>query len=324
MMQGRFHMDGLSVYRPELTVPIADVIRDAEQCGYPFKEDEAHYRKMGFETVSVERRLSLEEMAERALEPIAERCVREGIVLGEIWFAHTSKVAWHECNLFKTILRRWRWEDVPLYPVEEHSCSTFHWVLRMAGPPFASDPHKALLFVTADLGIHPFYYIDDFMICGDSASACLFRREHGDHRTLVVKYKAAGTVYDDDPSRIRQFHAMYYLGIRKIMLETLGEAGFTLSDIRLVVCGNINRQAWETVTGALRVPPELFYYATMQETGHIANSDIPSNLQHAVSSGVLRPGDYYLTVTVSMAGTFGCALHQYVPVNGERGRHECS
>ncbi|KEQ24059.1 3-oxoacyl-[acyl-carrier-protein] synthase III C-terminal domain-containing protein [Paenibacillus tyrfis] len=315
MIQGRFHMDDFSVYRPELTVPIADIISNAVQCGYPLETDEAYYRERGYETVAVERHLSMEEMAERALEPVAERCKREGIEIGEIWFAHTSQVAWHECNLFKTMLLRWGWEQVPLYPVEEHSCSTFHWFLHMAAYSFARDPDKAVLVVTADLGIHPFYYINDFILSGDSASACLLRREYGDHRTLAVKYKTAGKVYDNNPSRLRHFHATFYMSIRKIMQETLSEAGFTFSDIRLVVCGNTNRQIWETVAGSLRISPDMFYYATLNEAGHITNADIPSNLWRALADGALLPGDYYLTVTVGMAGTFGCALHQYVPTN---------
>ncbi|WP_090670547.1 3-oxoacyl-[acyl-carrier-protein] synthase III C-terminal domain-containing protein [Paenibacillus tianmuensis] len=315
MMQGRFHMDDFSVYRPELTVPMADIISNAVQCGYPLEHDEAYYRERGFETVAVERRLSMEEMAERALEPVAERCRREGIEIGEIWFAHTSQVAWHECNLFKTMLLRWGWEQVPLYPVEEHSCSTFHWFLRMAAYPLARDPDKAVLFVTADLGIHPFYYINEFILSGDSASACLFRWEYGDHQTLAVKYKTAGKVYDNDPSRLRQFHATFYMSIRKMMLETLHEAGFTFSDIRLVVCGNTNRQVWETVASSLRVSPDMFYYATMHEVGHITNTDIPYNIWRALADGALLPGDYYLTVTIGTAGTLGCALHRYVPMN---------
>ncbi|WP_186786039.1 3-oxoacyl-[acyl-carrier-protein] synthase III C-terminal domain-containing protein [Paenibacillus agilis] len=308
------HISAWSLYQPD-NEPIRNVIQEAKREGYVFTRDEAEFNQEGIYTVAMEKHLTHLQMIERVVEPLIEKCRKKGTTIAEIWFAQTSMVAWHDRNFFKSALARWGLEHVPIYALEEYSCSSFHSVLKNAKIMLEHAPNEAILFIGCDKGRHPLDYVTDYVFVGDSSSACILEYGKGAHQLLAVDSKHDKVIYDNDEEKIKQAYQLYYLHIRQFVIRMIKQNGLKVEDIKLVFCNNMPNFVWETVARTTGIPLSKFYRPSLHTGCHMTNSDVLFNLEHAVMHEALAPGDYYFSLTTGTGGSFGCALHRYCPPN---------
>ncbi|MBW5449243.1 hypothetical protein GE107_24770 [Cohnella sp. CFH 77786] len=303
-----------SVYIPHSRITTEDAIRQVKDDGIDFWMSESAYRGNGFELVPVEQSLSLEQMIGAACTPILSRASQREIRIAAIIFACVTNRDQSDRHLFASLVGHFGLEQVPVIPLEEYGCSTVHLSFRLAEAFFAAcrGGDEAILFVTADKAKASNHRSDSYMIYGDGASAALYQKRHGEgQQVFTTRMKVDGLLYDAAPERIKLYFSTFYLGIRQVVRTVLGDCGMGIRDIALIFCTNLGLQTWNTFAQVLGFPLEKFYAQTLSEEGHIHNTDILHNIDHAVKNGFLKRGDYYLTVTVGFGGYYGCSLHRY-------------
>ncbi|MFD2878334.1 3-oxoacyl-[acyl-carrier-protein] synthase III C-terminal domain-containing protein [Paenibacillus rhizoplanae] len=67
---------------------------------------------------------------------------------------------------------------------------------------------------------------------------------------------------------------------------------------------------WSTLARALGCPLDKFYASTLEDAGHLHNTDILLNVNEAVRTGSLNRGDFYLAVTIGFGGLLRLFLAQ--------------
>jgi 3-oxoacyl-[acyl-carrier-protein] synthase-3 len=312
MQNVAFYLTDFSVYIPENKRSIAQLIQQIQKTGYTTK-DEADYTERGIFYAPVEEERSWEEMIEQVVTPVLARCATTGQRIGQIWLVQSSLKLWHERNPVKGLLKKWELEHLPLFTLEEYFCASYHAVLQMAPGFFSLHPDEALLLIVADKGMHPSCRLNDYVMFGDSASACLFTLQGGKHKIWTICNQIDGVVYDDeDHEGLSSLGTTFYLGIRKVFQDVLRKSGIPLEQIRQVIGTNVDQPMWDMVGQICGIPTDRVYQATLSETGHLYSTDVIYNVQHAIQNGLLKPGDYYLTFSLGFGGVYGCALQQVV------------
>lgn len=300
-----------SLYLPEERLSLERVAELIRKSGYPFsQEDLDRFRDdYRFVSVPIERKRSLEEMIVEVCAPLLSRLQQQGKRVDKLIFLRTSQLYWHDRNLFRQLIHDYALEQTHVFSVSQHNCASLHLALRLCQNLFTCHPGlQGILLVSADKAFHPTLRRIPDSLLGDCASACYLERGHPRHQLLHVQNLVDPKA---DPDDLDWFNTTYYFAIRQLLQQLLSEAGLALRDIRLLLGGNVNQRTWERMADILDVPQELFYTRTIPEVGHLYGSDLLYNLQRAVSDGLIRPSDYYVTISIGLGGMYGCALHRY-------------
>ncbi|MNO51821.1 hypothetical protein D3C76_422240 [compost metagenome] len=303
-----------SVYIPSFRAPVDQVIQEINEDGVSFRLSAGDYRDSGFGYVPIERNESLEQMIARVCAPILSRVRQNGIRLSAILFACVTSAGVQAQSLFSGLLREFDCGTTPVIQLEEYGCSTIHLSLYLTKAYFAGEGQSddAVLFVAADKANISHHRSDSYMLYGDAASAALYRKSAtGGQQTLSTGLKVDGLVYDHCPERVKMYFSTFYLAVRQVVNQVLRESGMVMNEISFIFCSNLGLRTWSTLARALGCPLDKFYASTLEDAGHLHNTDILLNVNDAVRTGSLNRGDFYLAVSVGFGGYYGCSLHKY-------------
>ncbi|MBE7105800.1 hypothetical protein EXW28_29435 (plasmid) [Bacillus mycoides] len=310
----------ISSYIPSKKIDIPEVARMINAVDYPFSKSDIDRfdSNLGFKCVPIEEKLSLEEMLYKACTPTICKLQKEGKAIDRIILTRTSQIYWHEQNIFRKLMHDYDLLDIPTFSVAQQNCASIHTSLLLAQQLLNSNEEmEGILLVSGDKAFHPSLRRIPDSLLGDSASCCyLSKNLKGNHHTIqIIKNNVDAVTYNgvnSTPNQLEWFNTTYYFAIRQIVREVLKEANLTLEQISLIIGSNANYKTWLKVSEILDFPIEKFYTDTIDKVGHLYCSDILFNLQMIDIEKKIKPGSYYLTITVGLGGTYGCALHQYL------------
>ncbi|GGG12861.1 hypothetical protein GCM10010912_66610 [Paenibacillus albidus] len=303
-----------SVYLPKSRIHVKDAIQRVKADGVEFRISDSEYVNKGFELVPVEEELDLEQMICTVCRPILSRALQTNVQIAAIMFASVTNNENGGRNLYDCLAREYDLEAVPIIPLEEYACSTMHLSLYLASNYFMAPRQdcEGILFVTADRALNSYERSDTLMLFGDGASAALYMKgQRQGQQTLASAMRVDGLVYDLAPDRIQLYYSTFYLGVRQAVRAALSECGIHIGQIAVVFCTNLGLHVWSMLAQVLGAPLERFYNLTLSKDGHIHNTDILNNIDHAIRSGFLKQGDFYMTISVGFGGYYGCAIHRY-------------
>ncbi|MEV0156309.1 3-oxoacyl-[acyl-carrier-protein] synthase III C-terminal domain-containing protein [Micromonospora sp. NPDC050686] len=213
------------------------------------------------------------------------------------------------------------------FSVTEHACAsgllalwTAGWLLR------DEDPDAMALLVTGELAPVEGFYLPQTAIMGDSSAACLITADGPSDQLLSYAFRMSpgideilkmavmhspdmGDVVTNYSSvSLNEFKKFYTEKVVDVVQEAIDDAGVTLDQCALILPQNINRISWVRICRRLNYPVELVMLDYMPVTGHCYAADGFINYTEAVRQGRLRPGDYYLVVSVGMGGGFAAMV----------------
>lgn len=310
----------INVYVPETKMAVEQAIGQGVASGVAFTGTAQAYIGKGFRQVPVEARLSFAEMAKRVMAPAVRHAAERGLTIVAVLLASVTG----EARVHRQAVQRAAFEldlaGAPVIQLGEYGCSTVHLSLRLAEQFFAGRrrEREAVLFVTGDVAGKPSERVNRYMVFGDGACSvlCTAAPRPGEHATYGVETRADGVIYDDSPEQARRYFSTCYLGVRQVVRTLLRRLSVGWADIRAVYCTNLGSEQWSAIALAIGCGPDKIYGAALPEDGHIHNVDVFHGVARSVRTGFLRPGDYYMTLTVGFGGYYGCALHRYVPDAG--------
>ncbi|MFE6375850.1 3-oxoacyl-[acyl-carrier-protein] synthase III C-terminal domain-containing protein [Bacillus subtilis] len=310
----------ISCYIPNDRISVEEIAKEIKNESYLFPESDIqklteHHL---FCSVPIERVLTLEEMLYEAASQTITSVIADQKPIDKIIFTHTSQVNYQEKNIFKKLIKQFQLSGTKCFSISQQNCASIHMALIIAkGLMSAETETRGIIIVTADKAFHPILRRIPDSVLGDSASACYISNGliRGSHRLLHSYQAVDGSTYNgvrSDPEQIDWFHTTYYFAIRQAILTTLRESGFTLENIKLIVGSNVNFTTWEKTAVLLKISIDKIYTKNITSLGHLYCSDLLINLKSAIEDSVITEGDYYLTVSIGLGGTYGCALHQYL------------
>ncbi|CAM4260737.1 hypothetical protein BAMA_04400 [Bacillus manliponensis] len=314
------YLSHISSYIPEKKVGVEDVAKMIRNINTPFEDtDVTRFKEeLGFEFIPIEDRLSLEEMVYNACKPTVEQVKKDRKPIDYIVFVKTSQVFWHEQNVFRKLIHDFDLIEARTFSVGQQNCASIHTALLLIQNLMNNnDDVRGALLVTGDKAFYPSLRRIPDSLLGDSAVCCYLSKEMktGRHRINVVQNDVDAVTYNGVNSTTEQlawFNTTYYFAIRQLIRKVLKEAQLDLDQVSIIVGSNANYLTWVKVSEVLNCSIDKFYISTIKELGHLYCGDILYNIGSMDKEKILKPGDYYLTLTVGLGGTYGCALHQYV------------
>ncbi|WP_341279678.1 3-oxoacyl-[acyl-carrier-protein] synthase III C-terminal domain-containing protein [Paenibacillus sp. FSL H8-0537] len=314
------YVSDFSVYVPEAAVTVEQAGEQLRQSGIPFDHSALqHIREMGFHRVPLNQHSYLEEMIYRACAPVIRSLRSRQKPVDRIIFAHTLQVDFHDRNLFAKFISDFSLSSTVSYSISQQNCASVHFALHASQCLLRCHDHiQGVLLVTADQCFHPYYLKIPDSLMGDAASCCYISKESNEqsHELIDTHSLVDGTSYlgaESAPEDLVWFNTSYYFSIRQVIREVLRRNEMNVGQIALIIGSNVNVKTWRIMASYLQCPEEKFFH-TVPSVGHLFCTDIIHNIETAVKEGGLKPGDYYLTVTIGMGGVFGCGLHRYLPV----------
>ncbi|MBO8162745.1 MAG: hypothetical protein H0Z34_03370 [Brevibacillus sp.] len=217
-------------------------------------------------------------------------------------------------------LGKWRQQngfaDTLTFAAAQLNCASIHLLLHLADRWLRAHSQRTgvLLLAGDKMFIAEERCLDDSFVAGDAAVAVYLSRHAKRNRLIHSFIVGEATIYDgpaSPPAAYAWYQQSFVYGLIKMVQTALNECRLSPQQIRYIFPSNLNETTWLRVAHALDLPHDRFYYPTLKELGHCHNADPILNLARALVERLLQPGDYYLTLTAGMGGTFGCSLFQY-------------
>jgi 3-oxoacyl-[acyl-carrier-protein] synthase III len=215
------------------------------------------------------------------------------------------------------------------FTVTEHACAsgllalwTAGWLLR------EEEPGAMALLVTGETAPVANFYQPHVTIMGDGTAACLIRADDHHDRLLSYAFEMSpgiGEILEMAVSRspdmmdvihkyssisVDEFATQYTGKVVRVIREALADAGIGLDQVSLILPQNINRISWVRICRRLNYPVESVMLDNVPIVGHCYAADNFINYTEALRQGLLRPGEYYIMVSVGMGGGFAAMVFQ--------------
>ncbi|MBK5345627.1 hypothetical protein JFU18_27990 [Bacillus sp. TH22] len=264
--------------------------------------------------VAVETEKNANEMLIAAIENLMLHNKIDSTDVGLILFTHTIlQFSPFLSEPLLAIKDQFGFHNAHSMSVANLNCAGMDFLLSLSHTWLLNNNHaKSVLILTSDKTfVKDFRYLKESSVMGDAACAVLVSKGSQQNQIIASNINVDATIFNGEASAPEEFD--WFLksvstGIIKNLKSLLKDANFNSDDITLIIPSNINFPTWSNIGKILKIPIEKFYFPTLSNTGHAHNSDPILNLHHAIYSKKIHPGDYYVTLTAGIGGTFGCTL----------------
>lgn len=209
------------------------------------------------------------------------------------------------------------------------ACSGFLFALQTADAYIKSGRYKNILVVGGEI-LSKLMDWDDRSTCvlfGDGAGAALVKADSDfgilgisqgsdgakglaltcDNRKVNNPYKKNSTELSYTSMNGQEVYKFAVRTVPKAILESLTEAGLTVSDIDLFVLHQANIRIIESVAKRLKVPMEKFP-TNLQDCGNISAGSVPILLDKINREGKIKKGDKIVLAGFGGGLTWGAAV----------------
>ena len=194
-------------------------------------------------------------------------------------------------------------------------CASYFAVLELLSRLFQGVDCGSALVITGEIAFTPaLRVVPQSSMVSDVSTAAVWVNTPLSHRLLSVVNKfimgyEKGIYLTAD--ELRYFDLSYINNTVLVIHEALLKAAITLSQIAFILPHNVNLSTWRNIAKALNFPIEKVYLKNISELGHSFCSDHLINLESIISTGLLKPGDYYLMVGCGLGFTLSAAVFRF-------------
>lgn len=201
-------------------------------------------------------------------------------------------------------------QEVSSFTVTDLNCATTILAFQMAHERLKGSPKRQAILLFAEKMYTPLMRkIGDMTILADGAAACLVQKEAEGNEILQIAQFVDGKlsqVGEGDADAMRWFQVSYFLGIKKVLTQTLKLLGSSKDEVRMICAHNVNRDTWDYAARSLGLPLESIYTDNIAKLGHVNGCDLLINLEDLLEAGTLTKGDLYVLISVGLGGAYGC------------------
>ncbi|CAM4262677.1 hypothetical protein BAMA_04640 [Bacillus manliponensis] len=267
--------------------------------------------------IAIEDEKNAEEMLVSAIENLLLHEDIDPAEVGLILFTHTIlQFSPFLSDPFLHIKEQFGFCNAQSMSVSNLNCSGMDFLFSISHKWLSNNPdEKSVLLLTSDKTfVEDFRYLKESSVMGDAASAILISKTADKNKIIQSQINVDATIFNGEASSPKEFD--WFLksvstGIIKNFRALLKKCDMDNNDISLIIASNVNVPTWNNIGKILKIPIENIYFPTLKDIGHAHNSDPILNLQHALHRKKLSKGDYFVTLTAGIGGTFGCTLFQH-------------
>src|SRR3989344_5409600 len=171
---------------------------------------------------------------------------------------------------------------------------------------------KYILLLTVDFAFTPILQsIPGSTVLGDSASLVLLSKMKSDHKIIDIIYdvdERFSMGVNESKENNLLFQSIYIQKLSSIIKKIIIKNSLNLFQIKIIFPHNVNTLSWKQVAKFLSISVDKIFLENVPRYAHCFGSDPWINLQTGLMKGLVKPGDYYLLVTVGLGATFSVVL----------------
>jgi len=175
--------------------------------------------------------------------------------------------------------------------------------------------NMSVLIITGEVAFTPaLRIVPNTSVVGDAAAAILVNRD-GQRNKLMANVSHTYGRFSPGvwltPEYIAEFEASYLTMLQKVVAAALAQANICINDIKIILPHNVNYPSWYKMAKILNVPLNLIFLDNIKKYGHCFGADVLINLESILAKDLLKPGDYFMMVTVGLGAVFAATIFRH-------------
>src|SRR5687768_13397233 len=184
-------------------------------------------------------------------------------------------------------------ERAGVLAVDQLACTTLFGAVRVARAMCLAEGIDRALCVSADM-YPPLAGREALFNCtADAGCAVLVERDGPRNRIVAARTVTKGYYWDAEAMR-DEIVASYFPTARRVIAQTVRDAGWSPDDVDWVIPHNVSRRSWEILMGLVALPCARLWGENIGRVGHTLAGDNFINLHDALTTGAITPGDRML------------------------------
>lgn len=289
----------------------------AKQGEFSVAEANVFQRVMGLQMIPRDNHLTIISIMSLLLEKLFLDFPIQKEKIKYFLFSHTAEfVAPFGFHYLKKLIDTFQLSQAKFFAVNTYKCAGPFQLTCLANSIFHHlHQDDFILIATADIVFtNILKMISGSTVLGEAATAVLLQKSGARHRYIDSGYFSCGQyaqgVWGTKDSFL-SFQSEYVFQLKKLINMILAKQKLSLSDIQLILPHNVNLISWKMLADDMAIPLNRIYLNNINRTAHCFGSDPWINLCDAISEKRIKPGDYYLLITVGLGATFFALLFQY-------------
>lgn len=309
----------LNIEAAQYYVPskFVDLTNMTEFCGLSRQELKVFTRVYGLENIPSGEGMRLHDLLCAPIKALLQQNYVDRNNIKLVIYAHTSEILMpFSQSIVRWIKKEFNFDCAVSFAATINNCASTLSALEVADHYLrALGADAKALIITGELTFTPVQkVIPGVSLLGDAAAVMLVGRRNGFHRLLAIETKvdgsSAGGVWMTREKN-RQYELDYAPALSGVIKAALTKAKIGLSHLTAIFPHNVNLPSWQAVAKCLGLPIEKIYLQNVRRYSHCFGADIVINFLDAVRAGVVKPGDYYMMVTVGLGSVYSAAVFQY-------------
>lgn len=256
----------------------------------------ARMRQIGLSRVPTDNARPLSDMIEAVCAQISERpdCI---LIAHSLPFIRKNR---GDLSLF---------QGVPVFFLSGLPCAIMHKAVEVGCKLIDGGCYQSVLVVGADKAYSDSERVFFDTIMGDATVAALLEKSSPRH--VILASHISTTIYAPDGENsaeddIRRFRSANVAMMRRAIRVCAEKAGNPRVDY--FVTHTSNREFWDAVSAAAKIPRERFLDSNIVNTGHMNSHDSFLHFFHFYQNHALNDGDIVMLINPGFGGTQGCTL----------------
>ncbi|MGE7217395.1 3-oxoacyl-[acyl-carrier-protein] synthase III C-terminal domain-containing protein [Priestia koreensis] len=308
--KGAFTMIGIKAvetFRPSKIVSLEDLVGPAHMTEEEYlRIRDTHELRQIMDSEN----LTTFDMVRKAMEKLIEKENISSDDVETIIFSHAMQSHPSGLAVLEDFKDQFSLSDVPSITVSGMNCATTIMAFQLAQQKLMKSDKKYALLLFAEKMYTPLMRkIEDMTILSDAAAVCLVTKEAAENKIINISQFVDGSISNinnKDKEAFRWFQISYFLGIKKVLQQSLKALGRKKDEISMLVPHNVNVDTWDYVSRSLSIPLDRIYTKNIPKLGHANGCDLLINLEDVLKEKSLKKKDLYYLLSVGLGGTYGC------------------
>ncbi|GAA1189004.1 3-oxoacyl-[acyl-carrier-protein] synthase III C-terminal domain-containing protein [Pseudonocardia alaniniphila] len=306
------HLEAVATYLPPESVSIDEAL-----AGLDISETQIRLfqRFYGFSRIRREPKARLADQMLSTAAGLTELHGREKDVRYVVQALTLPVAAPYPSNPVHDVRRALGLDHAVTFCLTQHACATGLLAVDVCGKLLAADgdPNALALIFTGEKAYTAYSqkFIIDTAVMGEGMAAILVR-QGGDHDEVISYVTRTHGQFNQAPwlthEQAREFDQLYPEALAEVMLAAIEQAGLTLADITFVLPHHVNHNSWKRLSKRIELPMDRIFLENLPEVGHCFCADPFINYLSVSETGRLRPGEYYMMVSVGLGATFSAMV----------------
>ncbi|EKD44811.1 MAG: hypothetical protein ACD_70C00221G0006 [uncultured bacterium] len=231
-----------------------------------------------------------------------------------ILLAHTADyISPMSVNILNYIIKKYNFTHAKYFSTSIYKCAGIFYLIHLSNALIKTiENDEYILLLTVDFAFTPILQsIPGSTVLGDSASLVLLSKMKSDHKIIDIIYdvdERFSMGVNESKENNLLFQSIYIQKLSSIIKKIIIKNSLNLFQIKIIFPHNVNTLSWKQVAKFLSISVDKIFLENVPRYAHCFGSDPWINLQTGLMKGLVKPGDYYLLVTVGLGATFSVVL----------------